>query len=322
MDFYTLEYLKNKMKKLSFLEVQRLAYPLFDVDCLSTLSSVILDEYNSRLYEKNLQHEDASIENLILSVEKNNGFECFSYEDLQYLKTVIKSVVYYGKVQKVPESFLIDYLGTMIECAYIKENNSGYLHYEYDQKLVHLNELIKKELNKRYCKKTLKKYGIDNFDNMSYDDIENLINSMAYTCSINIDKIKNTKFSKLFKGLLEILGDMDEYMLPCDLNAVNYKKIKFDRLKRLQCVLDLSLNLSTEDALLYIKNSIDTSDVVINVEDLNEAFIVCENNSNEDIDRALKNVQSELSSRKNKTYIEEACYMYNDSVNQTKVKRF
>lgn len=327
MDFYTLEIFKNKLGKLSFLEVQRLAFPLIDINWLSTLSSIVLDEYNTRLYDEEVKY--SSIDNLISSAENNNGLDTFSYEDLKYLKTVIESVVYYGKVQKVPKSFFSDYLGTSLLCDYIKEDGSSYIHYEYDQKLMHLNSLIKKELNRRYCKKTLKKYGINNFDDMSYDDIEMLITSMAYignfknyNLKFNAQEIKNTRFSKLFNGLYKILEDMDRYILPNDLNMVDYKKIKQDKLKRLQYILDLSLNLSNEDTLLYVKNLIDTSDVVINIEDLNEAFIVCESNNNEDIVNSIKNVQEELSSRKPRNYFEEVSRMHSDLVGQMKVKRF
>lgn len=332
LDFYSLEKLKKKIKVLSFLEIQRLAEPIIDIDEQSQLSSIIIDEYYFRIDKMNLKNDDTSIDGLIRSLkEDENSFNSFTDGDINYLMTIISNVVCNGEVI-ISDILPINYFGNIIKCKYFMEDGTPYIHYEYDKKLKVLNTILKKEANRRFCKKSLEKYGINHFNEMTYDDINDLLTSMAVVGNykndiFNFDEsdILKSDYSKLFNGLYVLLNDMDNYKIPNDLKKVNYKNLCFDKLKKLEIILDLALDLSIEDSLESVRNLIDSSDIVIDISDLYEAFNVCAFNNNEVIMSAAKELHDEIENRYDrcfiKYYMERVSIMFNDMTSDIKIKR-
>ncbi|MBR2840904.1 MAG: hypothetical protein IKF01_03425 [Bacilli bacterium] len=332
LDFYSLEKFKKKLRKLSFLELQRLVDPIIDLNEQSQISSVILDEYYFRMEKMDLSIDNISIDDLIRSLkEDKDTFNSFTDSDINYLTITISNVIYRGNVY-VSDSLPANYLGTRIKCKYYMEDGKPYIHYDYDKKLKFLNELLKKEENRRFCRKSLEKYGINYFDEMTYEDISDLITSMAFignceNANYNFDEedVFKTDYYKLFNGLCKILNNMDNYRIPNDLKKVDYNNLCFDKLKRLEVIFDLALDLSIEDSLESVKNIIDSSHMVVDISELNEAFNVCAFNGNDVIMRAAKELHDEIENRYNrcfiKYYMERVSIMFNDMKTDIKIKR-
>lgn len=333
LDYYSLEYFKNKIKNLSFLEVQRLAYPIINLSKQSQLSSIILDEFYLRVESEQRSVNEVSIDTLLKSIKNNEKIlKNFTEDDLKYLITIIESVVYYGKTTRNIDKKMVNYFGVSVECDSYMENGEPYIHYEYDKSLNELVYFFKKELNKQMCSNYLKKYGIDNFEDMNHDDIEKLITSMAsigninnYNYEFNLDVIKHTMYSKVFNGLYEILDDMNNYKIPFEVSDINLKNLDCKKIRTVQNILYLSIKFSAgQDEFITLLNNMNEEPGEISKEEIEIALSICHNNSYNDIETSIENIKQELINRNMNTYsnkyLEIANKMFHDLIKEIKVK--
>ena len=315
-DFFTVQNLKQRLDKKSIFEILRLSYPLLKEENIddNPLSYTLIGNYDDRLKKESDDSAEKIVSDYVLDSETrivddkkiNELIHSMSYSDLMYLNDLIDVTLYQGKSTTIGKNKEVNYLGTILKTNHLTESGKPYIYYDYDNMMKELLNMIKLEVHLRHSKVVLEKYGIDNFEDLTYDDFSDIMTFMAIEGSdekYSSDEYRDTEFSRLFYSLSNIITDYDGYSLNYDLKHINFNKLSSDKLAELYKVLDLSLNLLKYgdrdldySAFMLIRNS----DVVIDIQRLDEAMSICEKNSSDVIKNVFKVVVNKINERNNR----------------------
>lgn len=328
VDFYTMKYFDNKFNTKNFFEIQRLAYPFFERELPSDNNIVytLLSNYTDRLDEV----DDDSIEKLIdtflntgskyimndKSIE--NALRNISYNNLIYLNDLIEVSIFEGKYSKVSKKVKYNYYGSDFETDIITEDGLPYAHFEYDNILKDFLKMINLEINFRFARAILFKYDYYNLHDFSYDDFVNLMTSIVIKS--NSVQEQNSDYSRLFKAVSNILDIYNYYSLDLHIENIDLRKLSKEKLNEINSAIDIALQLlqyGDNDLAFSSFMLIRNSDVVIDIQRLDEAISICENNDLNTIKNFKNSITNEIINRRDNAFSFKDFDLINDDKKET-----
>ncbi len=322
-DFYTTENLKNRINKINFLELQRVIYPILSEDKMdgNSVSKLLVENYYTRLMRNEIDIQNFDIDKWLSECASdrldqfvrivNSGiisksFDDYDYNDIKYTMREINRSINHSYIFTTPDKVIVDYLGSKFQTSTFSsnlrdDNATPYIHYNYDNKIKHILSVLGEKADIRYVSEFLSKYGLDNFEELSYSDIDTLL-----TAIISRWDFENVS-SELIVKISNILKAYDKKDVYYSLDKLDLKYLSDDKLRRLCRALDLSLKLMDEAAfrLMY------ESEIDVDLCDMYNANALNLMNDEDTISNAYNLVCEEIQSRRESHFNRDALYYAN-----------
>ena len=293
-DYYTIQNLKKAISELDFLILQRAIYPTLKDDSneLNLMQNLATCNYFERLTNEGIDVNDFDIDDwldeclnekideFVHLVNPKNSFKSFdeySAEDVANTYKKILRSMYYERNTKNKEKILYDYQVKMCDI----------LNFFEEKKVI---SFLNHELNR--C-------GLDNFDDLSYDQISTLLVAIMNKDDFNVhDAI-------LIRDMYRLLQIYDAKDLNYRLDNLELKYLNNEKLGRLNKILRLASMDEASFELLY------ESEIDIEYVDLYESDILRAVNDDDTILKAYNLTTTEISKRRNSHFNREALYYAN-----------
>ena len=317
-DYYTIENLKKTIRKSDFLKIQRAVYPIIsegkaDVNLISQL---LIENYFERLIKNGITIKNIDVwlnscdnENLDTFIHLINpdisskSFDEYSYNEMSYTVHKISNSIYNGFSFQADKDIETYYLGNKFYVKNFIEDDKGdltpYVHYNYDKKMYTILSNLREKANIKYVSDELRKYGIDNFESLSYEEISTLLFAILKKNNYGI------KFDTLIVKMYDVLKYYDKKMTSYDLNKLELRYLSGEKLERLCRILFLASMKANELHSMY------ESEIDMNIADMYEASVLKNMNEENAIINAYNMVRDEIRKRKESHFNNNVLYYAN-----------
>lgn len=270
-DYYTIERLKNEIEKTDFLKIQRAIYPILKDDKQdgNMLSKLLVENYFVRLVKNGIDVKNFDIDRWLCECSDErldefarlvnpdisvSLFDKYSYNEMLYTQDKINTSIRHGQTITSDKKVLVDYLGGKFYTNKFQTDTHDdkikpYIHYDYDSKMFHLLKVIKEKADVKFVSDEMKRYGLDNFDELNYDQISTLLTTILSN--------GNDQIGPLISKMYEVLKVYDKKSIHYNLSNLELKYLSNDKLNRLYKVLKLAIMDDETFDSMYVQSEID-----------------------------------------------------------------
>lgn len=312
-DYYTIESLKRIISKLDFLKLQRAAYPIITEGKIDDnfVTQLITEHFFERLMDNgiSISHIDTWLDsctkenldvflNLVNPDISYRSFDEYSYNELLDIINKISNSVYNGMQTVLDESVETVYLGSRLRVNNMMVDDRGnfeaYVHYNYDRKAYQIVNFLKEKADVKYIFEYFQKYGLENFEDLSYEDISVLLLAILNNSSYD------TKLDNLVIKMKELLKTYDKKRMPYVISELELKYLSNKRMECLCKVLYLA-NMTDNEVITFFDSEID-----IDLTEMYMATVINLMNEGDTIKNAYDLVCEEKNRRRNNSFRKEA----------------